>query len=146
MAQQQKPKPAATVILLRSGGRDPFEIFLTRRPEDMAFLGGMYCFPGGTVRKKDCSRELLERTYGLNPKEARTMIGSHFSPPQAIGFWIAAVRELFEETGILLVIKASGTDQSLDSSRRVEESTLAVSRGAKHERRGPAETIGAIHK
>src|ERR1051325_9912295 len=80
MAQQQKPKPAATVILLRSGGRDPFEIFLTRRPEDMAFLGGMYCFPGGTVRKEDCSRELLERTYGLHPKGSPDDDGLSFSP------------------------------------------------------------------
>src|ERR1043166_2896646 len=108
MAQQQKPKPAATVILLRSGGRDPFEIFLTRRADDMAFLGGMYCFPGGTVRKEDCSASMLRRCHGLTPNDARKIVGAHFAPNEALGFWIAAIRELFEEVGILLAVKEKG--------------------------------------
>src|ERR1043166_5137727 len=140
MAQQQKPKPAATVILLRSGGRDPFEIFFTRRPEGMAFLGGMYCFPGGTVRKDDCSPESIERCYGLTALAARKMLGSHFAAAQAMGFWIAGVRELFEETGILLARDAS-THCEVSEARRDRMLTLAAPGGRKSD--GNAISFGA---
>src|SRR5437868_2795190 len=117
MTPGQKPKPAATVILLRCAEGDAFEIFLTRRPEGMAFLGGMYCFPGGTVRNEDCSPESIERSYGVTPVRARKMLGSHFAPAQALGFWFAAVRELFEETGILLAVDASTHSEVLEAQR-----------------------------
>ena len=51
MKGQHKSKLAATVILLRPAESNGFEVFLTRRPDEMAFLGGMYCFPGGALRK-----------------------------------------------------------------------------------------------
>ena len=102
MSEAKTARLAATVILVRRADRDPFEIFLTRRPQGMVFLGGMYCFPGGTVRNEDCSPDWVERCHGVTPAEARRILGAHFAPTQALGFWIAAVRELFEETGILL--------------------------------------------
>jgi len=77
-------------------------VFLTRRPATMPFLGGMYCYPGGSVIKDDSSPATLERTVGVTPVQARKIIGAHFSPRAALGFWLAAVRELFEEVGILL--------------------------------------------
>jgi len=107
--QDTKPRQASTVILLRETEVQGFEVFLTRRPEGMPFLGGMYCFPGGAVTRDDCSPRMLERCCGLTPEQARKIIGAHFSPHQAAGFWAAAVRELFEETGILLARHASGT-------------------------------------
>ena len=45
---------------------------------------------------------------GLSPDQARKIVGAHFSPRQALGFWIAAIRELFEEVGILLAAHDSG--------------------------------------
>jgi 8-oxo-dGTP pyrophosphatase MutT (NUDIX family) len=53
-----QPKSASTVILLRSGEKNGIEVLLTRRPEAMDFLGGAYVFPGGTVRKDDCSESV----------------------------------------------------------------------------------------
>lgn len=108
MNGKTKPRQASTVILVREAETKGFEVFVTRRPDGMPFLGGMYCFPGGAVTKDDCLLRMLERCGGLTLDQARNIIGAHFSPRQAAGFWVAAVRELFEETGILLARHASG--------------------------------------
>jgi 8-oxo-dGTP pyrophosphatase MutT (NUDIX family) len=108
MREVQKPRQAATVLLLRPVEPNGFEVFLTRRPDEMAFLGGMYCFPGGAVRKDDCASAMLRLSHGLSPAGARRTIGAHFSPPEALGFWIAGIRELFEEVGILFAVDHSG--------------------------------------
>ena len=113
--ERQKPRLAATVILLRPA-QVGFEVFLTRRPEGMAFLGGMYCFPGGTVRKEDCSPAMQRRCYGLTHAHARKIAGAHFTPREALGFWIAGVRELFEEVGVLLAVHENGG--RMDPSRK----------------------------
>ena len=118
MRDPKKPRRAATVILLRPAEPNGFEIFLTRRPEEMAFLGGMYGFPGGAVRKDDCVAPMLRLCYGLSPADARMLIGAHLSPSEALGFWIAAVRELFEETGVLLAVDHSGQPWPAAPERR----------------------------
>lgn len=108
MKEKQKAKLAATVILLRPVEASGFEVFLTRRPDEMAFLGGMHCFPGGALREEDFSAAMLRLCHGVSPLAARKIVGAHFSPPQALGLWIAGIRELFEETGILLAVNQSG--------------------------------------
>jgi 8-oxo-dGTP pyrophosphatase MutT (NUDIX family) len=108
MKKQHKAKLAATVILLRPAAANGFEVFLTRRPNEMAFLGGMYCFPGGGLHKGDYSAAMLRRSHGLSPIDARKIVGAQFSPPQALGLWIAAMRELFEEAGILFAVNHFG--------------------------------------
>jgi 8-oxo-dGTP pyrophosphatase MutT (NUDIX family) len=108
MREPWKSRQAATVILLRPAGPNAFEVLLTRRPEEMAFLAGMYCFPGGAVRKDDCTASMLRLCHGLSPNDARRIIGAHLSPPEALGFWIAGIRELFEEAGVLLAVDHSG--------------------------------------
>ena len=105
MNTQVKARQAATVILLRASEPKGFEVFLTQRPDSMPFLGGKYCYPGGSVIKEDCSPPATARCTGLSPDQARKIVGAHFSPRQALGFWIAAIRELFEEVGILLAMK-----------------------------------------
>lgn len=102
MIEKQKPRLAATVILLRQAEPHGFEVFLTRRPDSMPFLGGMYCFPGGALHKDDSSNAIQRRCRGLTPSRARDLLGAHFNPRQALGLWVATVRELFEETGVLL--------------------------------------------
>ena len=117
MTASGKPKHAATVILLRPGETRGFEVFLTRRPDGMPFLGGMYCYPGGTVSKEDCGAAMVSRTVGRTPKEARQIIGAAFTPTQAIGLWVAAVREVFEEVGVLLAADSAGAKMSMISER-----------------------------
>jgi 8-oxo-dGTP pyrophosphatase MutT (NUDIX family) len=110
-------RAAATVILLRPSAPTGFEVFLTRRPEGMRFLGGMYCFPGGSVNKEDYSPRMTARCSGVSPQQARKIVGAQFRPQAALGFWIAAIREVFEEVGILLSVGDSGTPISIDAMR-----------------------------
>ena len=119
MKEKQKAKPAASVILFRPTEANGFEVFLTRRPDGMAFLGGMYCFPGGVLREEDCSAAMLRLCHGLSPLEARKIVGAQFSPPQALGLWIAGIRELFEEAGILLAVSHFGQPRAAEPKKNL---------------------------
>jgi 8-oxo-dGTP pyrophosphatase MutT (NUDIX family) len=111
MSGQRQPRHAATIILLRHAQPSGFDVLLIRRPDEMAFLGGMHCFPGGGLTKEDCSAGMLRRCYGLTAGQARNILGAHFAPHQALGLWAAGIRELFEKVGILLAV--SKTEERL---------------------------------
>ena len=115
VSETSNVRAAATVILLRRLESTGFQVFLTRRPEGMRFLGGMYCFPGGGVSKEDCSPRMMARCAGVTPQQARSIIGAQFRPQAALGFWTAAIRELFEEVGILLTVGDSGNPISMEA-------------------------------
>jgi 8-oxo-dGTP pyrophosphatase MutT (NUDIX family) len=117
MTEIRKPKQAATVILLRRAQAIGFEVFLTRRPDGMPFLGGMYCYPGGAVHKDDLAPRMITRCAGLSAKQAGKIIGAQFAPADAIGLWIAAVREVFEEVGVLFAVEESGVPLIQDANR-----------------------------
>lgn len=121
MSEKIKPRQAATVVLLRAAQPKGFEVFLTRRPEGMPFLGGMYCFPGGAVSKEDSAPRMIERCRGRTADQARKIAGAQLSPRQALGFWIAAVRELFEEVGVLLAVDSSGERVDKSAAGRIAE-------------------------
>src|SRR3954468_16553811 len=104
MIETTRPKHAASVIPLRTSRSGDVEVLLTQRSAELAFLGGMYCFPGGTLNHDDYSAVALQRCHGLTPLEARAALGAHLTPERALGIWICAVRELFEEVGILLAV------------------------------------------
>jgi 8-oxo-dGTP pyrophosphatase MutT (NUDIX family) len=131
MIEIAEAKHAATVILLRPAQPRGMEVLLTRRPDEMAFLGGMYCFPGGTMQREDFSSAILRRCHGLSPIAARKIIGAHFSPQEALGLWVAAIRELFEETGVILAITADGSIAARDRGRNrslAEKHTTLIAR------------------
>ena len=109
MVEPAAPKNASTVILIRpeTSGRK-FEVFLTLRPPEMNFMGGVYVFPGGSVEEEDYSEEMLMRCRGLSRTEAQQILGGELSPELSIGHSVAAIRELFEETGILLSVTENG--------------------------------------
>jgi 8-oxo-dGTP pyrophosphatase MutT (NUDIX family) len=117
MTKPNKPTLAAAVILLRHAEQNEFEVFLTRRPDGMPFLGGKYGYPGGAVRAEDFAAPMIDRCSGLTPTQARGILGAHLSPREALGVWVAAVRELFEEVGILLAVEESGAPFRLDGER-----------------------------
>ncbi len=112
-----RPRFASTVVLPRPDANGGFEILLTRRPPQMRFMGGFYVFPGGTVVENDYSLKVLERCRGLSADQARQVLGNRHSPEVALGHWVAVVRELYEEVGILLCAVDSGGPIDL----RVEE-------------------------
>lgn len=107
------PRNASTVVLLRPDDHGGFKILLTRRPEEMRFLGGFYVFPGGTVHRDDYSPGILARCRALTADDARIILGGHHDPDEALGHWVAVVRELFEEVGVLLCVTESGEDVDL---------------------------------
>lgn len=107
------PKPAATVVLLREGENGP-EVFLTRRPETMSFLGGFVVFPGGRVDKIDRSEPVFARITGLNDIPPLPLADYGDVPIDPRSFYPAAIRELFEEAGVLLLEDAAGDPVSMD--------------------------------
>ena len=104
-------RPAATVVLVRETA-DDIEVLMMRRGERLAFLGGLWVFPGGRVEAVDRSPEAL----AVIPDQARaavgevleTLDGRSLSPEHALGPRVAACRETFEEAGVLLARDARG--------------------------------------
>ena len=92
--------PASTVVLVRPSEDHGFEIFMNRRPEKMDTYAGVYVFPGGRVESTDWSSPMLSLVRGVTPEAAQQKLGSEFGPEVCLGYWVAAVRELFEEAGI----------------------------------------------
>lgn len=91
--------PSATVVLLRDGPHD-LEVFLLQRHGQSDVLGGAYVFPGGKVDPEDA--EWVER-LDTSALALHARLGEpELSPPQAAGLFVTAIRELFEETGLLL--------------------------------------------
>jgi 8-oxo-dGTP pyrophosphatase MutT (NUDIX family) len=91
------PKLAATVLLLRPDA-DGFHVYAIRRVPTMPFAPGMYAFPGGTVDPRDTGADL--HLAGPAPAEWAARLGQ----PEAVATAVvcAAVREVFEESGVLL--------------------------------------------
>lgn len=97
------PRDAATVVLLRDTDRG-LEVFLQRRVAAMAFAAGMTVFPGGGVDPRDADASV--RWTGPEPAQwARWFSGSE---AVARALVCAAVRETFEESGVLLAGAADG--------------------------------------
>lgn len=101
---------------------------MTRRPREMEFLGGYYVFPGGAVQEDDGSPEMLRRCQGLPPSAAQDILGARLSPELALAHWVAGIRELFEEVGILLCVAATG--QPVDMKNGERKTRLASKRMA----------------
>lgn len=91
------PKPAATVMLARDSAAG-LELFLLRRVAGMAFAGGMTVFPGGGVDQRDADASVA--WAGPAPSWWAERFGCRESLARALV--CAAVRETFEESGVLL--------------------------------------------
>lgn len=107
-ARPATPRPAATLVLLRDGADGP-EALLMRRQRSSGFVPGAWVFPGGRVDPSDSGPALYERIEGL-PTD----------PVPDSSFWTAALREVFEETGVLLARDGEGEWVPDASDRRVE--------------------------
>jgi 8-oxo-dGTP pyrophosphatase MutT (NUDIX family) len=103
-ATPAEPRDAATVVLLRPGassgpsGPSGSEVYLLRRQTSMAFAGGMCVFPGGGVDRRDFDHAVA--WAGPTPAEWALRLGT--DEPMARALVCAAVRETFEESGVLL--------------------------------------------
>ena len=100
-ATPAEPRDAATVVLLRAGVAGP-DLYLLRRQTSMAFAGGMCVFPGGGVDPRDFDDELVDRGLWAGPSPAEWASRLGCDEPKARALVCAAVRETFEESGVLL--------------------------------------------
>jgi 8-oxo-dGTP pyrophosphatase MutT (NUDIX family) len=105
-------RDAATVMLVRDGApRDDIEsrveVFMLQRHRDSAFLGGAYVFPGGAVDEHDRHADLEAVCAGRTDAVASALLG--LDPPTGgLAFWVAGIREAFEEAGVLLAYGPDG--------------------------------------
>jgi 8-oxo-dGTP pyrophosphatase MutT (NUDIX family) len=95
------PRASSTVVLLRDAPQKGLQVFLLRRHTASAVLGGAYVFPGGKLDEADCSPDL--HTYLDTSIEAlhRALGEADLSEHTAAGLYVAAVREVLEECGVL---------------------------------------------
>ena len=94
-------KPAATIALLRDSPSQ-MEVLLLKRDRNASFVPGAYVFPGGRVDPADWTKQTLASVDRLTTETAATRLGLVGTSPPAIAYYIAALREAFEETGILV--------------------------------------------
>src|ERR1700720_1712740 len=109
-AEAVTPRPASTILLLRDAtGRDEIEVFMMVRHYEIDFNSGALVFPGGSVDKGD--QELIARPELYS--------GGEGLDASALSFRIAAIRETFEESGILLA-RPQGSKALIDAKRASE--------------------------
>ena len=135
-APEGSPPPAirdaATVLALRDTDAGP-EVFMVRRASRMGFLGGAHVFPGGAVDERDCDAALIALASGFDAVGPTGCL--HAEAARARGLLMAAVRELFEESGILLARAADGEWVDLDEEGPQAE-RLKAGRAELSDRRG----------
>jgi 8-oxo-dGTP pyrophosphatase MutT (NUDIX family) len=103
------PQDAATVIIARNNNEGQYEILLMRRHSNQSFMGGAYVFPGGRLDEADCDPGLYPYIQGLTADSACRLLQEQDIPQdKALGLFVAAVRETFEEAGVLLICGSSG--------------------------------------
>jgi 8-oxo-dGTP pyrophosphatase MutT (NUDIX family) len=109
--------PAATMMLLRDAPDGPagIEVFMLRRTSKAAFGAGMFVFPGGRVDEADGAPEVEQYCRGLDDVEASRRLGVDAG---GLAYWVAAVRESFEEAGVLLAQRLDGGPLVVDADDR----------------------------
>jgi 8-oxo-dGTP pyrophosphatase MutT (NUDIX family) len=97
------PRTAASVVLLREAGtsaRGGLEVFTQQRVAGMAFAASMYVYPGGGVDERDGEGDLDWAGPGRTPEQWADRLGVDVDRARLVV--LAALRELFEECGVLL--------------------------------------------
>ena len=103
-------RPAATVMLVRDApepGRedDRLEVLMVRRNLRSDFVGGAYVFPGGSVDQADGGTDAEAACAGRSDADASALLGLDAG---GLAYWVAVLRETFEEAGLLLAERPGG--------------------------------------
>jgi len=115
-----RPAPAATLVLLRDRPAGSFEVLLIRRHSASKFAAGDFVFPGGKLEADDHPSDAVAWCRGLDPHEAARVLGLETGSAAALAYWIGAIRETFEEVGILLAYDPAGAPARVEGARLVE--------------------------
>jgi 8-oxo-dGTP pyrophosphatase MutT (NUDIX family) len=119
--------PAATVMLVRDAP-DGLEVFMLRRALGASFAGGVYVFPGGRVDAGDHASKLEATCDDLDDPTASARLGLDHG---GLAYWVAAIRECFEEAGVLLARPADG-DAAIRFDDPATERRFEAARRAVH--------------
>ena len=124
MSANTEIRPAATLILARPAA-ESFEIMMLKRTTKAAFASGMYVFPGGRIDASDSDPALAP--YITEPRDHQhaqiAALGEDW-----LGAYVAAIRETFEEAGILMAKDANGSWVTLPS-RTIAETRQSLHQG-----------------
>ena len=121
-------RDAATVMLVRDG-ETGLEVFVLRRAMGAVFAGGSYVFPGGRVDLADATDEVAAVCDGLDDVRASGLLDLDAG---GLAFWVGAIRECFEEAGVLLATDGEGAVvrfDDADTAARFERYRHAVHDG-----------------
>jgi len=136
------PRDAATVVILRDGPQGP-EVFLVKRHGLSDVLGGAYVFPGGKMDAAD-GAPAHHAYLDQSPDQLHAALGEpDTAPATACGLFIAALRETYEEAGVLFAQcapganepaapRAPGAAQGSDFHQRLESGSLRLQTLAVH--------------
>lgn len=94
--QASEPRPASTVVVVRSSATGTFEVLLVKRNDRVAFMAGAYVFPGGRVDESDRAAA-QDATFLHEPPRFPDL-----SPAEELPYRAAAVRELTEEANVTI--------------------------------------------
>src|SRR5438270_10034405 len=118
-------RPSASVILARDGA-EGLEIFMVRRHARSPVAPSAYVFPGGTVRADDAQLQPPDSDELARALSERS--DTPVEPAQAATYFVCALRELFEEAGVLMARDAAGSLVSVDESDKALQERLASTR------------------
>ncbi len=128
-----EPRLASTVILVReaaaTSGGQAYQVFMVRRPVRSEFAADVYVFPGGTVRSDDLDPAVGAACAPFGPDDAlRRLAERGGAPPasdhEALALHVAALRELYEEAGVLLAEPRTEAAPSFRPGDRAERLAL----------------------
>jgi 8-oxo-dGTP pyrophosphatase MutT (NUDIX family) len=111
------------------------EVLMARRHEKLAFMGGLWVFPGGTLHAADASPRMLARIP--RPSHGRcqnfgTLNGPALPNEECLSLAVAACRETFEETGLLLALGPDGRQCSNETYQRLQAERPLVAAQPEH--------------
>jgi 8-oxo-dGTP pyrophosphatase MutT (NUDIX family) len=122
-AAPEEPRQASTIVLLREH-ESGFQAYLLKRSGRSGFFPGSYVFPGGAVASEDKDSDLWLRHSDLDLPGVDQRLGGALPAKEALAYGVAAIRETFEEAGVLLAGRAqearSGM-QAICEMRKVEK-------------------------
>jgi 8-oxo-dGTP pyrophosphatase MutT (NUDIX family) len=114
------PAPAATLVLLRDQPDRGLEVLLIQRHRGSKFAAGDYVFAGGKIESDDNPSDAETWCEGLDRGRAAHVLGLGHDPGPALGYWIGAIREAFEEVGVLLAYGPDRTPARVDGTRLIQ--------------------------
>jgi 8-oxo-dGTP pyrophosphatase MutT (NUDIX family) len=108
----EKPRAASTIVLVRERG-SAFEVYLLKRSGQSRFFPGSYVFPGGTVAPDDRDADLWLRHSDFDLPGVEERLSGNVPATEMLAYGVAALRETFEEGGVLLASRGQDTESGV---------------------------------